>query len=68
MGENTNPTMTKIWDEVLAMVKEKYDSKIYHTFFLPTKPLYVDDQYFVVETQTRFAKEILNIKFAHQIN
>ena len=48
MGENTNPTMTKIWDEVLAMVKEKYDSKIYHTFFLPTKPLYVDDQYFVV--------------------
>ena len=68
MSENTNPTMTKIWDEVLAMVKEKYDSKIYHTFFLPTKPLYVDDQYFVVETQTRFAKEILNIKFAHQIN
>lgn len=68
MGNDDKQTIKKIWDEILLEMKHNYDSNIYNTFFLPTTPVKVEDQFFIVETQSRFVKDVLNNKFTHEIN
>lgn len=68
MGTDNSQTIKKIWEEILLQIKNNFDPNIYNTFFLPTVPLKVENQNFIVETPTRFAKEILNAKFSHTIN
>ncbi len=63
-----NPTITKIWNEILNKIKQKYDANAFTTFFLPVVPLYVEDQQFVVEAPSRFVKEVLLKQFGQEIN
>ena len=59
MEVTQNQTIQKIWKEILNRAEKKFDANAYSTFFLPVRPLYVDDQQFVVEAPSRFVKEVL---------
>ena len=68
MEVTQNQTIQKIWKEILNRAEKKFDANAYSTFFLPVRPLYVDDQQFVVEAPSRFVKEVLIGQFGQTIN
>ena len=53
-------TAQKVWDSVLAKMKNEYDVNAYSTFFLPLIPKEFKDGKLIVEAPSRFVKEVIS--------
>ena len=61
-------TITKIWDEILLKMRQKIDINAFNTFFSPLVPKDFKNGKLLIESPTRFVKEVINSKFSSEIN
>ena len=62
-------TAQKVWESVLAKMKNEYDVNAYSTFFLPLIPKEFKDGKLIVEAPSRFVKEVISSDvFSMKIN
>lgn len=61
-------TITKIWDEILLKMRQKIDINAFNTFFSPLVPKDLKNGKLLIESPTRFVKEVINSKFSSEIN
>jgi len=60
-----NPS--EVWEKALNQIRNNLDSEAYHTWFMPTNGIYMDDERLIVEVPSNAFRETLRHRFLKEI-